>query len=184
MKLSTVYAKYPDLILLHGISRIGARDKVERSLHTRISALNENGQDSYLIRINHGFANWGDTGIIIREADILDAKNDDLGWDPKLHTPYPSHSELEDRINCISIMNFTNYYSDVVINNIEYSALYFNRHTPLSDYSYEEIKEVASNYELPVFFIDQISGQIFRTVWMDKERKYQALPGLIRSDII
>ena len=91
MKLSTLYNTYPNVLILHGITKIGAKSEIppEKTFSERVIFAIESSNNSKLsahsfaFRINDRRHLWSSVGVILREAVIIAAAIEDTGLTKK-----------------------------------------------------------------------------------------------------
>lgn len=166
-KLSEIYEKFDDLILLHGMSRIGALDNVPREMFDRYSKIKEEKIYGYLIHVDKPFMNWVNAGAIVKESKIISAINDDSGTDNNLVPVNQMEPDIiKNKVNDINDSNLQEHYSELFYENTEVQGIYYIKDADINDYNEVDVRKTQEKFNIDkVYEIYHKSGSIFLVEW-------------------
>lgn len=162
MRLSELYAKYNDLILLHGMGPMGAIDNIDRPLIDRMKYIVSAKISTYLMPIKRSFEPFLNVGVTIKEADIIAISKQDAGYN---ETTFPVKQMVKDHIKKVANEIYSGNFSkncELYINNASIHSLYYIKNPEAFGYYPEHVFEVQKNFypNLNVYEIDHTNGSI------------------------
>jgi hypothetical protein len=165
--ISNLYKRCPDVLFLHGITRIGGEVKVpqEKPFSERIAFAIDNSNKtklsahSFAFHINDRRHLWSGVGIILQEATIISANIEDTGLTTEtLHlawtVPKPDYQVILLSPNRLQ-------HNEFVVRQVTSVGIYI--YGTDSQLAPEEIRLASLGLNLPVYFL--LPQGLFRTRW-------------------
>lgn len=159
MNVSDLYNLFPDVLLIHGISKIGAESKVppdillaDRINHSINISKTKLSTYSYKNDVKSDISNYyGSIGLIIGEGEILFASNEDTGF---TLTNLPIQFDSA-KANWHEILS-PKTYNEIIVKNVSVIGLVVHY---TFDFSMIEIQQACRNVNLPMYFNNGIRMQ-------------------------
>jgi len=121
--LSEMYLKYENLLVLHALSPVGVLDNNHRDLKERIEYCKKNERSCFAMLHNKPFDNFGITGIIITNGEVVYVCPEDCG-SIKDFVVQMSDNDIKTTFGEIVNKWNENAYLEIYIRNPEFNDLF------------------------------------------------------------
>jgi len=172
--VSDLYKDYPNIVLLHGISKVDAESIIPQGIKfiDQINYSIDNSKSNKLSACSFTFQSddiakhlFSRIGLIIKEAEIINHFKCDSGLTKNTYNSTSHKSNSIDTV--INLIRGT--HNEFLLKNIEVAGIYIESRF---GYSWDEIKEASENLNLKVYYFTK--NGLLSTFWNDNENKYKA----------
>lgn len=161
MTISELYLKYPDINLIHGISKIGPESKVPDDVKL-VDQIQYSIKSSNRKLSTYSYKNSSKTdnnnyfscvGLLIKEGEIIYANKEDTGY---TQNNIPEQFDAENA-NWLEILN-PEIYNEIIVKNVEVKGIVVHCY---NEYNQVDILEASKILKLPIYFVNGSSLEIF-----------------------
>lgn len=165
MSISELYKQYSHLLILHGISKRGAIDSKARTLEERYRYSVDNSNKVYyschVLWHNKEFINWGCTGLILEDGEIISAFIGDGGTRTDEYINKMEDVEIKKVLSRITPEVLSKQWVELVIRNPIFKGVYFILNSEQYDCDAEEVMQSALSFGCyNLFEINKENGKI------------------------